>query len=187
MNIETIEIAGMASVLKALRLPFGKDCRSSCDSFFSEDKAEKTTVMSYGSDCLINDKDIKLLSTLVKRGDAHAKVLRGLIVYMEIEAPVYWWCEMETHRSGHERLSSSSTMHIDAKGLKDEELVKFKSEMPMGKILKKIDLFSYQALRNIYKLRHDHRLPEWHTFCHHIEQLPLFNELIMPDNEQKDN
>ena len=26
INIETIEISGMASVLQALRLPFGKEC-----------------------------------------------------------------------------------------------------------------------------------------------------------------
>ena len=130
------------------------------------------------SNCFINEKDLALLSTLVKRGDSHAKCLRGLIVYAEIEAPIYWWTEMETHRFGHERLASASTMHIDARGLKDEELVEFKNEMPMGKMLKKIDFFSYQALRNIYKLRHDHRLPHWQIFCDWVDFLPFSKQLI---------
>lgn len=178
IEIKTIEISGMASVLQALRLPFGKECRSKCDfeKWHWHNGAEE--VFKTKSTCVINEKDLALLSTLVKRGDSHAKCLRGLIVYAEIEAPIYWWTEMETHRFGHERLASASTMHIDARGLKDEELVEFKNEMPMGKMLKKIDFFSYQALRNIYKLRHDHRLPHWQIFCDWVDSLPFSKQLI---------
>lgn len=175
IKIKTIEIAGIASVLQALRLPFGLECRSITTANYEYN----STLFATHSMAQIDPKDLHLLSTLVKRGDAHAKTLRGLIVYMEIEAPVYWWAEAETHRYGHERLSSSSTMHVDCKGLSGEELVKAKSEIPMGKILKKIDYFSYQALRNIYKLRRDHRLPEWREFCEKIKELPFANELIL--------
>lgn len=178
LNIETIEIAGFASVLKALRLPFGLECRSKANAEYYKGETESYR-FSTVSFIEVEPKDLHLLSTLVKRGDAHAKVLRGLIVYAVIEAPVYWWVEAETHRYGHERLSSSSTMHTDCKGLSGEELVKAKSEIPMGKMMKKIDFFSYQALRNIYKLRHNHRLPEWREFCQWIESLPFANELIL--------
>lgn len=50
--------------------------------------------------------------------------------------------------------------------------------LPYGKELTKIDMFSYQALRNIYIWRRHHRLPEWHEFCAFIEGLPLAKELI---------
>ena len=85
---------------------------------------------------------------------------------------------MECYRAGHERLCSESTMHIDCKGLLGDDLVRAKSEIPMGKELTKIDFFSYQCLRNIYKQRRHHRLPHWHTFCDWIKTLPFAEELI---------
>ena len=41
-------------------------------------------------------------------------------------------------------------MHVDCKGLQDEELQKAKSEIPMGKMQRAVDMFSYQTLRRIY-------------------------------------
>lgn len=176
MEIKTIEIAGMVAVMNALRLPYGKEARSDVSfmsAYYKEDAEFKSR-----SDCLLNSQDISLLCALVKRGDEHAKVIRGLVVYAEIEAPVYLFCELETYRAGHERLSSESTMHIDCKGLSGEELVKVKKEIPMGKMLRKVDMFSYQCLRNIVRQRHDHRLPEWHDFVKWVATLPLSKEFI---------
>lgn len=176
MEIRTIEFAGMVAVMNALRLPYGKEARSevgfSC-GYYKEDAEFKSR-----SDCFLNSQDIALLSALVKRGDEHAKVIRGLVVYAEINAPVYLWCELETYRVGHERLSSESTMHIDCKGLCGEELVKAKEDIPMGKMLRKVDMFSYQCLRNIVRQRHDHRLPQWHDFVKWVATLPLAKEFI---------
>lgn len=174
MKIETIEIAGFASALKALHLPFGKET----DSYIETDHFVTEGVHCFDSAVQPSDRDIALMTKLVKAGDEHAKVLRGIIVYAKITAPVYVWCELETYRCGHERLCSESTMHIDCKGLSGEELVKAKSEIPMGKELTKIDFFSYQCLRNIYKQRRHHRLPEWHTFCDWIKELPFAEQLI---------
>lgn len=195
MKIEVIEIAGFASALKALHLPFGGKEKSEIDAYFDlsqdrlyEDFAEKTYKGDFemvdsiecGSHCIISPADISLLTKLVKAGDEHAKVLRGVIVYAKITAPVFWWCEEETYRAGHERLCSESTMHIDCKGLSGDDLVRAKSEMPMGKELTKIDFFSYQCLRNIYKQRRNHRLPQWRQFCSWIETLPFAEQLITP-------
>lgn len=185
LEIETLEIAGMASVLQALRLPFGKECRSEVNSHYSfEDEDEQEGYwLNYNSQCEINNKDLKLLSTLVKRGDEHSKAIRGLIVYAQIEAPVWFYRELETYRIGRERLSSESTMHIECKGLSGEELEEAKDKIPMGHIQKTVDMFSYPTLRRIYKQRHNHRLPMWHDFCDWIESLPFFDTLIMPDKE----
>lgn len=175
MEIETLEIAGFVSALKALRLSYGKEERS----------ASQVDIREFGGMGLeetwavdVDPRDLELLQKLVKAGDEHAKVLRGVIVWVRVTAPVYWWCEQETYRAGHERLMSSSTMHIDCKGLSGEELQKAKAAIPMGKELTKIDFFSYQALRRIWQQRKNHRLPEWHVFCKWIESLPLAAELI---------
>ena len=60
-----------------------------------------------------------------------------------------------------------------------EELVKAKSEIPMGKMLKKIDFFSYQCLRSIVKQRKGHRLPEWAEFIAWVRTLPFAEQLIL--------
>lgn len=38
---------------------------------------------------------------------------------------------------------------------------------------------NYRCLRNIYKQRHDHRLPEWRAFCDWIETLPYAREFLV--------
>ena len=195
MKIETIEIAGIAGALTALRLPFGKEVRSNIDHYseihldFSDMDVEKTEdtyevtmkgLPKFTSNTYITiaPKDLTLMQTLVKRGDEHAKVVRGIMVWAKITAPVYWWCEEETYRAGHERLASESTMHIDCKGLSGKELQEAKAAIPMGKELTKVDMFSYQALRKMVAQRHNHRLQEWHEFVDWIKTLPLAEELI---------
>lgn len=195
MKIETIEIAGLAGALTALRLPFGKEVRSKIENYCethldftdmdveqTEDSYEVTMkgLLKFTSNTSISidKKDLTLMQTLVKRGDEHAKVVRGIMVWAKITAPVYWWCEEETYRMGHERLASESTMHIDCRGLSGSELQEAKSAIPMGKELTKVDMFSYQALRKIVAQRHNHRLPEWHQFIDWIKTLPLAEELI---------
>ena len=195
MKIETIEIAGIAGALTALRLPFGKEVRSNIDHYseihldFSDMDVEKTEdtyevtmkgLPKFTSNTYITiaPKDLTLMQTLVKRGDEHAKVVRGIMVWAKITAPVYWWCEEETYRAGHERLASESTMHIDCRGLSGSALQEAKSAIPMGKELTKVDMFSYQALRKMVAQRHNHRLQEWHEFVDWIKTLPLAEELI---------
>lgn len=180
INIELLEISGIRSAFNALRLPFGKECRSEVkDEYIGW--VNEPEIINFNSSLHIdiNQKDFLLMSTLVKRGDEHAKVVRGILAYAEITAPVYWWCEMECYRAGHERLCSESTMHTDCRGLTGDELVNAKSEISMSKMLKKIDYFSYQCLRTIVKQRHNHRLPEWHSFIEWIKTLPFADELIL--------
>lgn len=178
LDVKTIEIAGFLSAVEALRLPFGKECRSETE--YSDSWVEKY-IPNFQADIRVffNEKDLALMSTLVKRGDEHAKVLRGIIVYAEINAPRFWWVEMDTYRIGSERLSSESTMHIQGRGMSTEELVKMKSELTEGTMQKRVQYFSYQALRRIYQQRRNHRLPHWHIFCDWIKTLPFANELIL--------
>ena len=195
MKIETIEIAGLAGALTALRLPFGKEVRSNItvnlsssmkEQFIDINKIDdeyhatfhKLPQIESHTDILIEPKDLTLMQTLVKRGDEHAKVVRGINVWAKITAPVYFWAEAECYRAGHERLASESTMHIDCRGLTGQELQRAKAQIPMGKELTKVDMFSYQTLRRIIVQRHNHRLPEWHQFIDWIKTLPLAEELI---------
>lgn len=179
IKIETLEISGLASVLKSLRLPFGKECRSEVvDEYIGWVNEPEILNFSKSYHVKIHPKDMALMSTLVRRGDEHAKAIRGLVVYAEIDAPIYFYRELETYRIGRERLSCNSTMHQQCKGLSGDALTEAKATMPMGTMQKTVDMFSYQSLRNIVKQRHNHRLPEWHTFVDWVRTLPFAEELI---------
>lgn len=174
-SIKTLEVAGFGAALQALRLPFKKDCRSAVHSEYSSSNEEIT----YKTTAFVDPKDLILMSTLGKRGDEHGKTLRGIVVYAEIEAPIWLYREVETYRIGRERLSCESTMHCECKGLSGEELEKAKDNIPMGHIQKTVDMFSYQTLRRIYFQRRNHRLPMWQEFTAWIETLPFAQELIL--------
>ena len=49
--------------------------------------------------------------------------------------------------------------------------------LPSSYNQKRTVMLNYEVLANIYKSRKGHRLDEWHTFCHWIEELP-YSELI---------
>lgn len=187
-EITTLEISGFVSVFRALRLPFGKECRSEILINHIGCVNESDIKNIYTEYCVtIHEKDLALLSNLVKSGDEHAKVVRGLIVYAEINAPRYMWQEIDTYKIGAERLSSESTMHIQGKGLSTEELVEMKNELKEGTMQKRIEYFSYQTLRRIYHQRHNHRLPHWHIFCDWIKTLPFAEELILVERNKDNN
>lgn len=191
MKIETIEIAGLAGALTALRLPFGKEVRSTItgkvDRYIARNNltGERTHLIVWNGSVDINNKDLSLMQTLIKRGDEHAKVVRGIMVWARIKAPVYFTRELETYRAGRERLSSSSTMHQECQGLSGEELQRAKAELPMGTEQDFVDVYSYQTLRRIVAQRHNHRLPEWHQFIDWVRTLPFAEELILVGLEDR--
>jgi len=184
-KVKTLEIGGFAGALLALRLPYGKECRSiptvlneNLGKRIDIDGEESFDLFNYSSMIQLHDKDKALISALVKRGDEHAKVLRGVMVWCEINAPRYWFQELTTYRIGSECLSSESTMHIEGKGLSEEELIQMKENLPEGHMQKRIWVFSYQTLRRIYFQRRNHRLPQWRKFCEWIESLPFAKDFI---------
>ena len=187
--VKMIEIAGFGAALQALRLPFGKECRSDVyfvNTFGDDNNSGFDSTISFACGVKTDIKDINLMSSLVKFGDEHAKVLRGINVYTEINAPRYWWQEMDTYHIGTERLSSESTMHMQGNGLLGDELIAFKENFAEGNMQKRIQMFSYQTLRRIYIQRKNHRLPQWRTFCEWIKTLPYADKLITVGTDDVD-
>lgn len=50
--------------------------------------------------------------------------------------------------------------------------------LPSSYNQKRTVMLNYEVLANIYKSRKDHKLDEWNTFCHWIEELP-YSEIIL--------
>lgn len=190
LQIKTLEISGFASTIQAVHLPMGKD-----PVYFPQNTFDVQLPQSGSSDYYqiynsshvkFTEKQLKLLSNLVKSGDQHAKCIRGIMVGVMISAPIWFYRELETYNIGRNRLSSESTMHIECRKLEGEELMEAKDKIPMGHIQRTVDTISYQTLRRIYFQRRHHRLPLWHQFCKWIEGLPFSEELITIDKDEKE-
>lgn len=73
--------------------------------------------------------------------------------------------------------------HADIKDYPKDKLAEERLEIlysnPCGFKLTARMSTNYRCLKNIYKQRHDHRLPEWREFCKWIENLPFAQELIL--------
>lgn len=194
MQIETIEIAGFASALKALRLPYNKGAKSEIDCTIDTawcawhyENGEITDSPYVDTESRIGfcPDDLDLMRTLILRGDSHAKPIRGILAYAKIVAPIHFWWDLETYRAGHERLFSASTMNTEGKQLHGKELAKALDNVSFSRPICKIDFFSYQCLRNIIKQRYNHRKLEWHEFIEWIKSLPLASTLIYAGLEQE--
>ena len=203
MKITTIEISGFISCFNTLRKPFKKECKSDVKQYWTIVETEKSIhpILTEIND--ISREDIKLLQTLIKKGDEHCKALRMINVTAEIEAPLFFWNELVTYTVGVTCGCSESTMHT----LKKEKLTHsnfeyeisddalqylqsliednasidwIKNELPSGYLQKRDINFSYQTLARIYKQRKDHKLVnQWGTFCKWVEGLPLAKQLII--------
>lgn len=147
----------------------------------------------------------ELAPILAQKEKGHNKFLRQIKLWLEIDAPRYWWAQMDTYQIGVTK-QSESTMHTITKRLltqKDFEypiipdilnaLNKFieardwqtvKNNLPEGFLQRRIVDLNYEVLRTIIKQRHDHKLPEWKIFVDTIykrvnnpEFLPEFETL----------
>lgn len=183
MKIELLEISGMVSALKALRLPYNKEPMSEIEhSLYANGDIFK---QQNRIDFDLEGKDIALMQKLIVSGDEHAKPLRGILAYLDITAPIDWWWDAETYEAGHQRLFSASTMNTEGRGLKGHALREELNRISFGREVRKIDYFSYQTLRRIVRQRYNHRKAEWHHFIDAVKMLPYAKELILVGLEEE--
>ena len=123
---------------------------------------------------------------LAKKDGGHNKFLESICVWIEIDAPRYFWAEFDTYRVGMTK-QSQSTMHTITKQpltqnnfeeelpaeflvelnklILKKDLVKLKSYLPEGFMQKRMICTNYKTLRNIIQQRRSHKLPHWRAFC----------------------
>ena len=127
------------------------------------------------------------------------KFLESIAVWLEVNAPRYWWQEADTYRVGSTK-QSASTMHTLKKGYLEQEdfvqdirpeFLKFfndmianedlricKSHLPEGFLQKRMWVVNYKTLRNIILQRRNHRLEEWKVFVKTILEEVYHPELL---------
>lgn len=234
MHIQVLEIAGIRPAIQAMRLPMKSGSKSDsgyCDYEFSPkcnhcphaewNESGDGMICRYPTDEIcgywaIGPKDHELSMKLCAAGSDHRKHIRLIDVWVEIQAPLYWWKEFDTYRLGVDKVSES-TMHTLMKNpitIDDFEMSKgakslmeapdnvvdkrswldhmnglrehgdfedLNALLPNSYLQKRIVKVSYEALRNMYLARRNHKLKEWREFCKWIEALP-YSEFIISTN-----
>lgn len=67
-----------------------------------------------GKQYVIGPNDRELMKKLIKGGSEHRKFLRMIVVWCDIDAPLYWWKQFDTYKVGTVA-NSCSTMHTITK------------------------------------------------------------------------
>lgn len=118
IKIENTEIFGFGAAVRGMRNPMNSWDKS--DSLYCSDGRADCADCGYsrntGLPCPIDNplvvgkNDLKLMKSLSKAGNDHAKFLRMINVTCDITAPLYWWKEFDTYKVGTVA-NSCSTMH----------------------------------------------------------------------------
>lgn len=123
MKINRIETYGWEAAVRGMRNPMNSWGNS--DSYWCKDEDKCPFSDSFWCDgkdgcpfgeCdlekryKLGENDLKLMKNLIKAGTDHSKFMRMIIFSCDIEAPLYWWKEMDTYKVGTVR-NSCSTMH----------------------------------------------------------------------------
>jgi len=135
------------------------------------------------------------------KGDGHNKFLESIAVWMDVDAPRYFWQQFDTYRIGVTK-QSESTMHtMMARALKQddfehpipeahlhhlnrlisgEQWQTVKCDLPESFLQRRVVCLNYMTLQRMIRQRESHRLAEWRTFIDEVlrqaEHAELLNE-----------
>ena len=162
----------------------------------------------------IDDLDWKRAVSLASResSEGHDNFLSGIIVSFDLTCTIKMWTEFERYHFA-QIVSSQSTMHrlskmqldIACTPYTDSKIIerlqtlqkRYNEEpnesnfltllysCPTGLDLTARVTTNYRQLKTILKQRHNHKLPEWRSFCKEIvSQWPLAYEFLVKGGEK---
>ena len=133
------------------------------------------------------------------KGDGHNKFLEMIVVWMDIDAPRYFWQQFDTYRIGITK-QSESTMHtMTARPLQqgdfehpvptahlqhlnaliaDEQWQGAKRDLPESFLQRRVICLNYMILQRMIRQRKTHRLAEWRTFIDEVLRQTEHPELL---------
>lgn len=112
INISNIDVYNFENAFRGLRNPMnswnksdsGYGCFKLCNDCNLWNCSKRNKYY------LIGTKDMELAQRMIKGGSSESKFLRQIFVSMDIDAPLYWWKEMDTYKVATVA-NSCSTMH----------------------------------------------------------------------------
>ncbi len=138
----------------------------------------------------------------------HNKFLESIQVWIDIDAPRYWWSQFDTYRVGVSK-QSESTMHTLTKRpltqddfedyitpifistlnsfITNGDLTSAKAHLPEAFLQKRLVCTNYKALRGIVAQRATHKLPQWKCFISSIKRQLSYPEFLTFNHEGRRN
>ena len=138
-------------------------------------------------------QDVKRMRAVAERlaplGDGHNKYLETMVVWLDIDAPRYFWQQFDTYRVGVSK-QSESTMHTMTsrslqqddfehpipeaylnhlnRGIAGKEWESVKHDLPESFLQRRIVCLNYMVLQRIVRQRRSHKLTEWQQFIRDV-------------------
>ena len=144
----------------------------------------KTSDIGYG----LEPKRIMRARKLAPMQGGHNKFLESMILWVEVNAPRYWWQHADTYRLSTKQ--SASTMYTLLKqplqqsdfaepipeswlvdlnnAIQAGSLDRAKALLPESFLQRRMWCLSYKTLQNIWMQRRTHKLKEWRDFLDQI-------------------
>jgi hypothetical protein len=132
----------------------------------------------------------KVAQKLSCRDGGHNKLLESIVVWLDIEAPRYWWQEFDTYRVGTTKQSESTihtmtkreltvndfegvdvpTRHIEWLNslIRGKDWLAVKNNLPESFLQRRIACTNYKVLRNVILQRRKHKLELWRKFIRDV-------------------
>ena len=201
MKISNVRVYGLAESIVASGYPMLAEPMESID--FLENCMAVEIAIREGD---YSNKHIQRTIRLANApaGSGHDCAIKGILVQMDVNAPQYFWQQLQRYHFV-DFVSSMSKMHCitkfahsnsmfdgyttqlsvdafeqtmfdheDGKADIDEVLC----NVPMGLEYTARMTTNFLQLKTIYKQRRTHRSRQWQEFCDWIESLPMAKELI---------
>lgn len=115
IDISNIIVGGFVPAIKGIRNSYSSWAES--DSYFSLERMSKPVefngheqLIDIHDPVIIGEKDYKLAMKLARAGEPHCKYRRMIIMWADIDAPLYFWKQFDTYKVGTVS-NSTSTMH----------------------------------------------------------------------------
>ena len=110
IEVSKVRVYGWEPAIMGARNPMNSWSKSDTDFSYGAVTETATCGGSKIVHPVVGPNDLALLTRLANAGPDHGKFLRMITVYMDINAPLYWWKEFDTYKVGTVA-NSCSTMH----------------------------------------------------------------------------
>lgn len=169
IKVENIEVFNFEGAFRGLRNPMNSWDKGDTKERFDQD--DSSIIHSIG----IGPNDLKLAQRMIGGGPEEAKFLRQIFITMDIDAPIFWWKEMDTYKVGT-TANSCSTMHklasseIGAQNFSfDMDIADFPEEyQELVSMIRVNSVYYCEQLRKAYEKTKDKRI--WRAL---VEILPM--------------
>lgn len=129
IKFEKVEVWGWEHAIRGMRNPL--------NSWEKSDSGFVDSVYKIGQ------RDLDLMTRLIRAGAPHRKFLRQVFVSVDITAPLYWWKEFDTYKVGT-TANSCSTMHTLHK--KKFELEDFSCDYLFNRVVTKDEVLELDTM-----------------------------------------